>query len=90
VTDKLGRIRRLLDVLGNPDTPKLPRLAVLAAIVYLIWPVDLVPDYLVPVFGFIDDLVVLWLSLAWLFRSAPRPDVSSSDIEPPPPEGGQM
>jgi uncharacterized membrane protein YkvA (DUF1232 family) len=86
VTFQLSRLRRLLSVLGDPRTPKLPRLAVLFAIAYLISPIDAVPDFMVPVVGFLDDLVVLWLSLGWLFKSAPRTEApGAAAIEEPPP-----
>ncbi len=86
MTFHLSRLRRLLSVLGDPRTPKLPRLAVLLAVAYLISPIDAVPDFMVPVVGFLDDAVVLWLSLGWLFKSAPRPEgPTDATMEPSPP-----
>ncbi len=41
-----------------PSTPPQARLTMLAALTYLIMPVDLIPD-LIPVAGFSDDLVAL-------------------------------
>ena len=73
------RIRRVLALLRDPRTPGLPKLAVALAAVYLLWPLDLVPDFIVPVVGFLDDLVIVWASLRWLVRrggaavDAPRP-----------------
>ena len=46
-----------------------PALAVLA--LYVLSPVDLVPDVL-PVFGLIDDLVLVPLAMAWLVRLLPE------------------
>ena len=37
--------------------------------IYLISPVDFVPEMLNPIFGFLDDALLLWLSLRWLLRS---------------------
>jgi uncharacterized membrane protein YkvA (DUF1232 family) len=71
VNGLLGRLRRVGALLTDPRVAKLPRVAVLAAAVYLISPVDLVPDFLVPVAGYFDDAVVVWLSLRWLLKSAP-------------------
>jgi uncharacterized membrane protein YkvA (DUF1232 family) len=62
------RFRRVLALLRDPRTPGLPKLAVALAAAYLLWPVDLVPDFIVPVFGFLDDLVLVWASLRWLLR----------------------
>lgn len=72
----LARTRRVAALLTDPRVKRLPRLAVLLGFVYLVWPVDLFPDFLVPVAGYLDDLVLVWLSLRWLFKSAPS--------EPPP------
>ena len=50
-------------MLRHPDTPRSAKLAVLAAGLYVLSPVDFVSD-LVPVLGWIDDGVVAALLLA--------------------------
>jgi uncharacterized membrane protein YkvA (DUF1232 family) len=75
----MARLARIVSLLRDPRTPGLPRLAVILAIVYLLWPVDLLPEFVVPVVGWFDDLTVVWLALRWLVRSDPQP---------PPPELG--
>ena len=67
----LARLRQAAALLTDPRVKKLPRFAVVFALAYLLWPVDLVPDFLVPVAGYLDDAVLLWLSMRWLFKSAP-------------------
>ena len=47
-----------LELLLDPSTPSPARLTMLAALTYLLMPVDLIPDIL-PVAGFSDDLVAL-------------------------------
>ena len=47
-----------LELLLDPSTPSPARLTMLAALSYLLMPVDLIPDIL-PVAGFSDDLVAL-------------------------------
>lgn len=47
-----------LELLLDPATPAPARLTVLAALTYLLVPVDLIPDFL-PVAGFSDDLVAI-------------------------------
>ncbi len=42
----------------DPSTPPQARVSLLAALTYLIMPIDLMPD-LIPVAGFSDDLVAL-------------------------------
>lgn len=68
--------RRLLAgfaLLRNPAVPKLPRLAVLLALLYLLWPADVVPDFALPLVGYLDDAVLVWASLRWLLRQEPGP-----------------
>jgi len=60
------RLARLAKLFSDPRTPKLPKLAVLLAVAYAVWPLDLLPDFAVPVLGYLDDLVVAWLALRWL------------------------
>jgi uncharacterized membrane protein YkvA (DUF1232 family) len=67
----LARLRKAAALLADPRVKKLPRFAVVAALAYLIWPADLVPDFLIPLAGYLDDATLLWLSTRWLFRSAP-------------------
>ena len=64
-----ARFQRVLTLLRDPRTPKLPRLFLGLAIAYLLWPVDLVPDFAIPVVGYMDDLMLLWVSIRWLFKS---------------------
>ena len=66
-----ARLTRVVTLLKDPRTPKLPRLLVLLACAYLLWPLDLVPDFAIPLAGFLDDLTFMWLSLGWLLKSAP-------------------
>jgi uncharacterized membrane protein YkvA (DUF1232 family) len=47
-----------LELLLDPETPYPAKLTVLAALTYLMVPLDLIPDFL-PVAGFSDDLVAL-------------------------------
>ncbi|HWS76635.1 MAG TPA: DUF1232 domain-containing protein [Quisquiliibacterium sp.] len=53
----------------HPETPTPLKLAAAAALVYLLSPVDLIPD--VPLIGFVDDLLVLSLGLPMLVRKLP-------------------
>jgi uncharacterized membrane protein YkvA (DUF1232 family) len=65
----MEQLRRIVTLLRDPRTPMLPRIAVALAVAYVIWPVDLVPDFLFPVAGYLDDLTFVWLALRWLLKS---------------------
>jgi uncharacterized membrane protein YkvA (DUF1232 family) len=70
----VDQLRRIVALLKDPRTPKLPRLALALAAAYLIWPADLLPDILIPVAGYLDDLTFIWLAIRWLLKSgAPTP-----------------
>lgn len=42
----------------DPRTPKYARWLIIAAVVYALSPIDLIPDF-IPVFGLLDDLIVV-------------------------------
>ncbi len=46
------------EMILDPSTPAQARVSLIAALTYLIMPIDLMPDF-VPVAGFSDDLVAL-------------------------------
>ena len=56
-----------LELLLDADTPPQVRLTVMAALTYLLMPMDLLPD-LLPAVGFSDDLVALTTLLGTCWR----------------------
>ncbi len=46
------------EMILDPSTPAQARVSLIAAVTYLIMPIDLMPDF-IPVAGFSDDLVAL-------------------------------
>lgn len=57
--------------LRDREAPVLPRLFVLFALIYVISPIDFVPDA-IPFLGWLDDLGVFGLALAWGAQQAAR------------------
>ena len=70
----LQRVQRILTLLRDPRVAKLPRFAVLAAVIYLISPVDLLPDFALPIVGWLDDATLIWMALRWLARAGDEVD----------------
>ena len=66
VPDCVVLVRRLL---GDPRVPGRVRLLLVLALAYLVFPIDLVPDF-VPVAGQLDDAIVLALVLRQVVRAA--------------------
>jgi uncharacterized membrane protein YkvA (DUF1232 family) len=56
----------------HPDVPRRAKVALLVAIVWVISPIDLLPEFL-PVIGPLDDVVAVILLLRYAARSIPRP-----------------
>lgn len=66
-----GAARLYVRLMGDPRVGLWPKWIVVAALVYLISPLDLVPDLLVPLLGQLDDIAVLWLAFRALVRLSP-------------------
>lgn len=70
----IQKIQRLLALLRDPRVGKLPRFAMLAALAYLISPVDLLPDFVVPIVGWLDDATLIWMAVRWLLKAGDDAD----------------
>lgn len=55
----------------HPDVPRRAQLAMLLAVVWVVSPLDLLPEFL-PVIGPLDDVVAVVLLLRYAARSVPR------------------
>ena len=56
----------------DPRVPRRAKVALLVAVVWVISPIDLIPEFL-PVIGPLDDVVAVVLLLRYAGRSIPRP-----------------
>jgi uncharacterized membrane protein YkvA (DUF1232 family) len=56
----------------HPDVPRRAKIALLIAIIWVLSPIDLIPEFL-PVIGPLDDVVAVVLLLRYAARSIPRP-----------------
>ncbi len=63
-------LRILWFALRHPDRPPWLLPAVAGLLVYLVSPIDLIPDAL-PVIGIVDDLVLVPLVVGWLVSRLP-------------------
>jgi len=78
----VGRLRALVRYFKDPKASIFGKLFVLAAVFYVIWPMDLIPD--VPIVGWLDDLGVLGIASAWLLRRlAPYREAPALPEAPP-------
>jgi uncharacterized membrane protein YkvA (DUF1232 family) len=68
----LASPRALWKFLRDPKAPKASKLFFLFAMIYVISPVDAVPELFVPVFGFLDDIGFAAIALSWLASTAAK------------------
>ncbi len=57
---------------ASPDVPRKAKIALLIAVLWVISPIDLLPEFL-PVIGPLDDVIAVVLLLRYAARSIPRP-----------------
>lgn len=65
-----GDARRLWLALRHPEAPLWLKLGSAGLVLYLISPVDLLPD-VIPVLGMVDDLVLIPLAMRWMLNRLP-------------------
>ena len=65
-----GDARQLWFALRHPDAPGWLKLGTALVVLYVLSPIDLVPDVL-PVIGAVDDLVLVPLAIRWLLKRLP-------------------
>ncbi len=66
VPDVIRLLRRLV---ADPAVPRGTRIWLVALLVYLLMPIDLVPDF-IPVLGYADDAIVVAIALRYATRHA--------------------
>ena len=77
----LASPRLLWRFLRDPHSPWTPKALVLLAIVYVVMPVDLIPD-LVPVLGWLDDLGMTALALGYVASQAAKYELTEGKSAP--------
>lgn len=66
----------------HPEVPRRAKIALAVAVVWVLSPIDLIPEFL-PVIGPLDDVVAVVLLLRYAARSIPRPVLLAAwPIEP--------
>jgi uncharacterized membrane protein YkvA (DUF1232 family) len=76
-----GDARLLWRALRHPQAPNWLKLGAAGLVLYLLSPVDLIPD-LVPMLGVVDDLVLLPLAVRWMLGRLPENIRRDISVEP--------
>ena len=66
-----GDARRLWFALRHPDAPRWLKAGTALVLLYLVSPIDLIPE-VVPVLGVVDDLVLVPAAIRWMLNRLPR------------------
>ena len=78
-----GDARLLWRALRHPQAPGWLKLGAAGIVLYLVSPIDLIPD-VIPIFGVLDDIVVVPLAIRWLLGRLPAPLRADIDAGPRP------
>jgi uncharacterized membrane protein YkvA (DUF1232 family) len=62
--------RLLWRALKHPQSPAWLKWGTLAVLLYLVSPIDLIPDF-IPVIGLMDDIILVPLAINWLLKRLP-------------------
>ena len=76
ITQLPSYLRLLLGLISDSRVSKVDRFFVIAAVAYIVSPIDLIPD-VIPFFGEVDDVFLLMLALQRLVNNAGRSVVLS-------------
>ena len=65
-----GDARQLWAALRHPAAPRWLKIGAALIVLYVLSPVDLLPDW-IPGLGFLDDVVLVPLAIRWLLKRLP-------------------
>ena len=71
-----GDARQLWFALRHPAAPAWLKVGTALVLLYLISPIDLIPDF-IPFFGFMDDAILVPLAIRWLLNCLP-PEIAAA------------
>lgn len=69
-------LRLVWRLIKDPQVSSLPKLIPFAGLIYVISPIDLIPDF-IPGFGQLDDIGIVVLSIALFIEFCPRAIVAA-------------
>lgn len=72
--DGLRNLRRIWRLMRDPRTPGWLKMIPLLVLIYILSPIDLLPDLMIPGISSLDDLVLVLLALRMLLDLAPAED----------------
>ena len=80
VRDFILRVKLILRLIGDKRVNPLLKLIPIAGLVYLVSPLDLIPDIAFPIIGELDDAAVLWITNYFFVELCP-PEVVNEHLK---------
>ena len=80
IRNVLNQLKLILRLMGDSRVNIFAKLIPIGAIIYLIWPFDLLPGISLPIIGAMDDAAILWLS-AYIFTELCPPAVVAEHLK---------
>jgi len=80
IRDFVLRVKLILRLIGDRRVSPWLKIIPVAGVAYLISPIDLIPDIMLPVIGELDDAAILWLT-NYLFIELCPPDVVNEHVK---------
>ena len=71
-----GDAKQLWFALRHPAAPGWLKVGTALIVLYVISPIDLIPDF-IPVIGFMDDMILVPLAIRWLLKRLP-PEIAAA------------
>jgi uncharacterized membrane protein YkvA (DUF1232 family) len=69
--DLILRVKLILHLMGDKRVNILLKILPVGALIYLILPIDLIPELAIPVIGYLDDAAVLWIGMTLFVNLCP-------------------
>jgi uncharacterized membrane protein YkvA (DUF1232 family) len=80
VRDFILRVKLILRLIGDKRVNPWLKLIPVAGLVYLISPIDLIPDVVFPIIGELDDAAVLWITNYFFVELCP-PEIVNEHLK---------
>jgi uncharacterized membrane protein YkvA (DUF1232 family) len=74
------KVSALFLALKRKDTPLLAKIIIGITVAYALSPIDLIPDF-IPVLGYLDDIIILPLLIAWALKLIPPAVMSECELQ---------
>ena len=80
VGDFILRVKLILRLIGDKRVNPWLKLIPVAGLVYLVSPIDLIPDVVFPIIGELDDAAVLWITNYFFVELCP-PEIVNEHLK---------